>query len=155
LQNISISCNTILEFKQKLWIFVKPIVKREVAFNDNKYEWSKTVDELTHEDLYKFILIRDNTGNRTIDIESVSLAHLKRWRNKDSLTLLIHIYSLSLANGTMYKSMKKTLIDLVSTVPNQVNDIITTPKSIISLSQIPITPIIPTQQMITVHYHLN
>jgi hypothetical protein len=61
-------------------------------------------------DLCKFILIRDNTGNRTIEIESVKLSHLQSWRNKESLVIWIHIYSLCIANGTMFKDMKKMLI---------------------------------------------
>lgn len=62
-------------------------------------------------DLPKFVLIRDTSGNRTYTYSDVKSNLLVSWRDKSSLYLYVHVYSLSIINNPSFKDMKKKLLD--------------------------------------------
>jgi|LauGreDrversion4_2_1035121.scaffolds.fasta_scaffold520583_1 hypothetical protein len=108
-----ITGNCLESFKEGIWNIARHVLKREVIINFNssdKYCFSEK-ETPTYEDLVNFVLIRDCVANRTISIDRLTTGMLVSWRHKAGLHLYSHIWSLSISSATIYKEMRKALLD--------------------------------------------
>ncbi|XP_062550764.1 uncharacterized protein LOC134215632 [Armigeres subalbatus] len=109
-----ISANSTASFIHKVWILAEEHLYREVVFiakTDGTTCPAWGAEEKPIEEKFgKFVLFQSGRRHYTLDqvVESSSL--LQSWRNKE-ITLLLHVYSLSVSNRTIWSSVKESLVD--------------------------------------------
>lgn len=108
-----IRCNSVPEFKEKLWLLLLDNLKREVIFDDqNNPQWHTNVTP-QEEDVERYILFYDLKSKRSITLDKVNTISLNHWRTKE-IWLYVHSYSMSVSNLSPWKKVQKTLIEPVN-----------------------------------------
>lgn len=106
---LQINCNSVADFKTNLWTKIRDKLKREVVFDDNNPRWHDNVLPL-EEDMERFVLFYDAKSKRSVTLDKINQTTLQHWRTKE-IWLYTHVYSMSIANLTLWKKVQKTLIE--------------------------------------------
>lgn len=106
---IQIQCNAVSDFKCNLWVQIKDKLKREVVVDDDDPRWHENVSP-KEEDVERFVLFYDSKSKRSVTLDKVSTTTLQHWRSKE-VWLYIHVYSMSIANLSLWKKVQKMLIE--------------------------------------------
>lgn len=106
---MQIDCNSVPEFKEQLWMKIHDKLKREVVFDDNGPQWHENISP-KEEDLERFVLFYDSKAKRSSGLDKINSITLSHWRSKE-IWLYVHIYSMSIANLTLWKKVQKCLIE--------------------------------------------
>lgn len=110
-----ISAGSKCEFIHKIWHLSKDYLAREVVFTTNpdgttSPSWSLN-NQPVEDDFHKFVLFLSGRRNYTLDkISDKKSSVLQSWRGKE-ISLLLHIYSLSISSRAVWNSVKDVLID--------------------------------------------
>nr|XP_029721445.1 uncharacterized protein LOC115262759 [Aedes albopictus] len=109
-----ISAPTIESFVCKLWNLAKNHLNREVTFTvqadgSTCPEWGAN-ETPTEADFDKFVLFQSGRRHYSLDKLKEGSSLLQSWRDKE-ITLLLHVYSLSISNRTVWNSVKESLIN--------------------------------------------
>lgn len=109
----TIFCNSVPDFKNHLWLLIKDKLKREVVFDaESDPRWHENVLP-QEEDMERFILFYDSKSKRSVTVDKVNMTTLSHWRSKE-IWLYIHVYSMSIANLSLWKKVQKTLIEPIN-----------------------------------------
>lgn len=106
---LKIECDSVPELKQNLWTKIKDKLKREVVFDEADPRWHANVLP-QEEDMERFILFYDARSKRSMTLDKVNLLTLSHWRSKE-IWLYVHVYSMSIANLSLWKKVQKSLIE--------------------------------------------
>uniref|UniRef100_A0A336MIY3 CSON000663 protein n=1 Tax=Culicoides sonorensis TaxID=179676 RepID=A0A336MIY3_CULSO len=110
-ERISIEFNGILEFKQKLWPFVKPHIKQEIAYDDesNIYSWIESDLQVT--DMNRFVLIQDKAQKKCIGIDDLKNKKLHTMSfGSDPIACFVQVYGNKIQKLDQYEAAKKQLM---------------------------------------------
>lgn len=105
--------DTVKDFLHNCWLLSKRYLKQEVLFRCDESGvahpiWStKTPQEA---DFVRFALFRDKSNHRYYTIDKVTVNLLQNWRKND-IYLLLHVYSLSVNNRSVFKTVKDMLLE--------------------------------------------
>lgn len=76
-----ICCNSCDEFIKLTWSSIETYIQKELIVNeDGRYEWS--TEEMSHEDLHKFVSFHDKISKRTYEVLQVTNKLLHSWKLK-------------------------------------------------------------------------
>ncbi|XP_058832497.1 uncharacterized protein LOC131690611 [Topomyia yanbarensis] len=109
-----VSGNTAEQFTHSCWLLAKNFLKREVIFTCDERGvampvWSsKPIPE--EGDFIRFALFNDKTNHRCYTVDKVTPTLLQNWRNKE-IHLLLHVYSLSVNNKSVFKTVREVLLE--------------------------------------------
>lgn len=109
---MQIDCNSAPEFQHQLWIKIHDKLKREVVFDDNDPRWHENISP-KEEDMKRFILFYDSKAKRSMSLEKINSVTLSHWRKKE-IWLYVHVYSMSIANLTLWRKVQKGLIEPIN-----------------------------------------
>ncbi len=115
-----INCDTIDQFKEVIWDFVKPpkVIQRQVDVtnvDDNIIcTWSNA--EVTIDSLENFILFVDDAKKKkTFTLSKVKDQVIQKWqRDNMKVTIYVSAYSHEVSNTEIYAAVKKQLIELAN-----------------------------------------
>ncbi len=111
--SVTIYCDTVPEFKNHLWAITKDKFKREVVFDaDNDPRWHENILP-QEEDMGRFVLFYDSKSKRSLTLDKINMTTISHWRSKE-IWLYIHVYSMSIANLSLWKKVQKILIEPVN-----------------------------------------
>ncbi|XP_062545712.1 uncharacterized protein LOC134212134 [Armigeres subalbatus] len=104
--------NTPEEFIRQCWLMSQQYLKREVVFRCNENgeatpAWGK--EHPQESDFVRFALFNDKANHRYYPVDKVTANLLHNWKKKE-IHLLLHVYSLSVNNRTVFKSVKDLLL---------------------------------------------
>ncbi|XP_065095723.1 uncharacterized protein LOC135717518 [Ochlerotatus camptorhynchus] len=105
--------NTPSEFLHQCWLMSQRFLKREVIFRCNESGEAVPVwgEENPQEmDFARFALFNDKANHRYYPVDKVTANILNHWKKKD-IHLLLHVYSLSLSNRAVFKTVKDSLLE--------------------------------------------
>lgn len=106
---IQIGCNSVPDFKHQLWTKVSDKLKREIVFDDNDPKWHANL--LPQEvDMDRFVLFYDVKAKRPMGLDKINSVTLNHWRKKE-IWIYVHVYSMSVANLTLWKKVQKGLLE--------------------------------------------
>lgn len=105
--------NTPSEFLHQCWLMSQRFLKREVIFRCNESGEAVPVwgEENPQEmDFARFALFNDKANHRYYPVDKVTANILNHWKKKD-IHLLLHVYSLSVSNRAVFKTVKDSLLE--------------------------------------------
>lgn len=109
-----ISANNTKCFIHKVWELSKVHLIREVVFNqkaDGTTSPMWGMNEVPAEEEFdRFVLFQSGRRHYSLDRLKESSSLLQSWKGKD-ISLLLHVYSLSISNRAVWNSVKEKLID--------------------------------------------
>ncbi|XP_021702798.1 uncharacterized protein LOC110676970 [Aedes aegypti] len=109
-----VSAHSTTSFIRKVWNLAKEHLNREVIF-DVKADgttspvWAEN-ESPSEKEFGKFVLFQSGRRHYVLEKLTESSNLLQSWRNKE-ITVLLHVYSLSVSNRTVWSSVKENLID--------------------------------------------
>lgn len=107
---IQIGCNSAPDFKHQLWTKMSDKLKREIVFDDNNDpQWHANISP-KEEDMDRFVLFYDSKAKRSMGVDKINSVTLTHWRKKE-IWLYVHVYSMSVANLTLWKKVQKCLLE--------------------------------------------
>ncbi|XP_058456449.1 uncharacterized protein LOC131433858 [Malaya genurostris] len=108
-----VSGNNTEQFLHSCWLLSKQYLKREVIFTADESgvampSWSsRSVPQ--EDDFVRFALFNDKANHRCYTVDKVTASLLQNWRSKE-VHLLLHVYSLSVNNKSVFKTVCEILL---------------------------------------------
>lgn len=112
-----IHADTVEDFLHSVWEKSKKYLIRHIVavFDDEgniTYTWN-TKEAIEETDFVHFALFYDKQNRRAITVDKLTTNILQNWRNKSSVELLLHKYSLTVNSKTVWRKVEKSLIDTI------------------------------------------
>lgn len=104
-----VSGSSATEVLDNIWSKVKPMIKREIIVDGDKFNWADN-ENPDRGEIGNFLIFQDKAAKRTYQVSQIGSDVLRKLRNKH-VNVMVHIYGKSISSKAIHVKMSAAILE--------------------------------------------
>lgn len=101
--------DSVIEVLDNIWSKVKPLIKREILVDGDKFSWAEN-ESPDRSEIGSFIIFHDKAAKRNYQVSQINSDTLRKMRDRH-VNVMIHIYGKSISSKAIHAKMSAAILE--------------------------------------------